>query len=166
MSKTIDRIDTGAGALSDKVLAWEETKSKLKMKVKKSVYATVTAFVDKLDSLIQLPHNWDSHGANTISIGAAVNAIRLFCEVMYDATPLPQVVPTNRGNIQLEWHQCGIDLEIEISESGEVSAFFEDLTSHAGPEEWSQGFNYGAHKVRSYLQALTDRSWKESISAA
>ncbi|MBX9569845.1 MAG: hypothetical protein K2X77_13185 [Candidatus Obscuribacterales bacterium] len=172
MNPTIDKDDTATGALSDKVatpayegasalanevLSWEETKRSLRLELTGAACKPVNSLVDRLDSLIQLPPNWDSHGARAVAFNAAMNTIRLFCEVMFVSTPQPQVVPTNKGNLQLEWHQCGIDLEIEVSNTGEVHAFFEDLTSGADPDEWTESFNFAAHKIRSYLQILTER---------
>jgi hypothetical protein len=74
----------------------------------------------------RLEENWDSYGARRIDphcIEAAANLLRA---VMNAATPMPSVVPTNRGGIQLEWHRGGIDLEIEIESPTRMNVFFED----------------------------------------
>lgn len=69
--------------------------------------------VDRLNELLDLKANWDSYGARPIQLGH----VRLACEVLAHAMrydiPLPSIVPTNRGGIQLEWHMRGVDLEVE-----------------------------------------------------
>lgn len=62
--------------------------------------------------LLQLQPNWDSYGARTIRLSCAARA--LFVYLSLRAASCPWVVPTNDGGIQLEWHQNGEDLEIEI----------------------------------------------------
>ena len=39
---------------------------------------------------------------------------------------MPSVHPTVAGAIQFEWHRHGVDLEIEIHPSGEISAYVEE----------------------------------------
>ena len=86
--------------------------------------------VFQITELRSLLPGWDSYGAAIVNHKAAVNAVRLFGQIMYDETPAPQVVPTNAGKIQLEWHVHGIDLEIEISGDGSVHCYFADDGKH------------------------------------
>lgn len=44
-----------------------------------------------------------------------------------DRVVMPSVHPTAAGAIQFEWHRNGVDLEIEIHPSGEISAYVEEL---------------------------------------
>ena len=48
---------------------------------------------------------------------------------MDESTPAPQLVPTPSGGIQAEWHENGIDLEIETLSSTRFAFYFEDLES-------------------------------------
>jgi hypothetical protein len=41
--------------------------------------------------------------------------------------PLPSIVPTRRGTIQIEWHARGVDLEIDVRSPTDIVAIFEDL---------------------------------------
>ena len=45
---------------------------------------------------------------------------------MQPGTPQPAVVPTVKGGVQLEWHACGIDLEIEIGQPGRFHVTYEE----------------------------------------
>jgi hypothetical protein len=40
--------------------------------------------------------------------------------------PKPSIVPTSDGNVQLEWHTRGIDLEVEIKSNNKMYLSFED----------------------------------------
>lgn len=84
--------------------------------------------VRSLNSLLALEENWDSYGARAISIDTALSTIRLLDSVIDDRTPMPSIVPVPTGSIQLEWHQSGIDLEVEVTDSGRFSISYEDMS--------------------------------------
>jgi hypothetical protein len=90
---------------------------------------------DKLTALIRLPANWDSYGARTIDSQAAEMAARFLCLVLRDDAVLPKIVPTVRGNIQLEWYSDRAELEIEVGAQGPLTACFVDRRSR---EEWER----------------------------
>lgn len=70
--------------------------------------------VEKINSLLALPENWDSYGAERIKLDAALNTVKLLLSAMEEYTPLPAIVPVSSGNLQVEWHVFDRDLEIEI----------------------------------------------------
>ncbi|MBI2930470.1 MAG: hypothetical protein HYY16_02365 [Planctomycetes bacterium] len=72
-----------------------------------------------------LPANWDTYGSRVIDPRVVYHALMLLAQTMGTRTPPPQVVPTSRGHIQLEWHRRGIDLQIEVTPSGRFIAAFE-----------------------------------------
>lgn len=151
-------------ALAAQVVSWRESPEQLLINLKMP-QSPICSVVEKLQLLCELSDNWDSHQAKPIEYKAAVNAIRLFCEVMYDQTPIPAIVPTVRGNIQLEWHKHGIDLEVEISECGNVIVSFED--SKTGKEDdWTESFNYGVARLREYMETLTLRDVENKLNFA
>ena len=53
---------------------------------------------------------------------------------MRSETPLPSLVPTSQGGIQAEWHQEGIDLEIEATSSHRFAVYLEDVESGKSEE--------------------------------
>jgi len=67
--------------------------------------------------LLALPFGWDQQSASPITATAIQAALEAMCHFMTDASPLPQWTPTRTGGVQLDWHQAGIDLEIEFSPS-------------------------------------------------
>lgn len=96
--------------------------------------------VDKLSSFTLLPKNWDSYGADRISLKSIATCIQLMGSVMTEATTVPEIVPATSGGLQLEWHLAGIDLEVEISPDGSVSVYFVDVNDPEG--EWEAELGY------------------------
>jgi hypothetical protein len=86
------------------------------------VQPTLAAF----QRLLALPENWDAHGGKRIRPENVQFAYQLLAQTLHPDTPAPQVVPLSHGGLQLEWHQKGIDLEVEVIRPNEVYASFED----------------------------------------
>jgi hypothetical protein len=93
------------------------------------------AAVEALGAILGLPDNWDSYGAVSVDPEAVCHTVYLMSEIMRPDTPLPSVVPTNIGGIQLEWHVNGVDLEIEIVSRHRVAVWSRDLRTE---EEWEE----------------------------
>jgi hypothetical protein len=72
-----------------------------------------TAFV-KLGSLLRLAPDWDSYGALAISGGTIRKTLDFLMHAIPEHVSQPAIVPTPAGGIQLEWHEGGIDIEIEL----------------------------------------------------
>jgi hypothetical protein len=68
--------------------------------------------------LLVLPKDWDSYGGQQVVPKPIEAAIRLLSLFMTDKCPLPSLVPTSAGGVQIEWHTKGVDLEIEIAPDG------------------------------------------------
>src|SRR5947209_2702348 len=79
----------------------------------------------KMAGLLDLPPNWNSHGARPIDLKAVEFALNVLLQTMQPDTPLPTVVPLPRGGIQMEWHLSGIDFEVAVSSSGQFSLYLE-----------------------------------------
>ena len=92
-------------------------------------FLTVFFGVTGISELGDLEENWNSYGGRPVDPQCAVKTI-IFLLSMLDAdTPMPIIVPTNRGGIQLEWHRSGVDLEIEIESISRLHVFFADEES-------------------------------------
>ena len=55
-------------------------------------------------------------------------ALTVLTQVMLPRTPIPQIVPSPGGGVQIEWHTKGIDLEFHIAAPYEGELWFEDHT--------------------------------------
>ncbi len=86
----------------------------------------------RINKLLDLPANWDSYSARAVDVDSVKTALRILFWTMQPETPLPQIIPTSRGTIQLEWHLRGVDLEVEALPSGLLHISYEDGNSQFG----------------------------------
>lgn len=92
---------------------------------------TVKIFIE----LLELPRGWNSYNASQIRKENVNAAVGLLGRVMRPGVPLPIVVPTVRGGVQLEWHTNGINLEIAIDSPNDIGFFAEDIQRNEIQEE-------------------------------
>ncbi len=110
----------------------------------------------RLNKLVELPSNWNSYGGSSISEEKANIAYSLLDELLRDSTPLPQIVPTPNGSIQIEWHINNIDLEIEIISAIEFDVYYGDLTGNTTP--WEDRIGLDLNHLSNAVKELTNRS--------
>ncbi|WP_316216590.1 hypothetical protein [Bradyrhizobium sp. SZCCHNR3003] len=87
---------------------------------------------DQLLECAKLPEDWDSYGSQPSGWDAGLFALSLLNDFMRPRTPIPQVVPSSAGGIQLEWHQKGVDLELHITGPYQCEVWFKD---HRAPDQ-------------------------------
>jgi len=80
-------------------------------------------------ALLKMPAGWDSYGAKPIDRQRAAAALYVVWMSIAAGAPPPAIVPTSDGGIQLEWHRCGVDLEIRAPAGTLLEVSFEDLES-------------------------------------
>ena len=116
--------------------------------------------VKALNSLLALADNWDSYDARRIRPETAFAAIQVLHSVMKEKTPLPSIVPTPSGGIQLEWHRFGIDLEVDITPSGNYSISYEDETGETEPYEdgLSHRSAHNSQPLFNFINQITQRA--------
>lgn len=87
--------------------------------------------------LLQLPRGWNSYDAAPISQESLREALTFLLEAATTIPNLasPAVVPTAPGGIQLEWHQGGVDIEVEFCPDIPPSWFAEDVASGETADE-------------------------------
>lgn len=93
--------------------------------------ASLAPFSRDLQELVSLQDDWDSYGAmapRRTALEIAWRAASALSEIM----PAPQVFPTRRGGVQLEWHRPNTRLEWEIDPDGATGVFVFD--NHASGE--------------------------------
>lgn len=110
---------------------------------------------DGLYSILALGDNWDSYGANRFSPEIAKAVSDLLINIMHINTPAPQLVPSANGNIQLEWHIGGIDLEIEVESLSTSYVFFEDERNEE--QLWEGEIKFDLSKLVHYINLLDSR---------
>lgn len=79
--------------------------------------------VNRLIDLSTLPAGWDGYGAEPVDN----SALRLTSSLLKEASdlglPEPVVVPTSRGGLQIEWHDDGVEVDLEIPPSGPAQLY-------------------------------------------
>jgi hypothetical protein len=87
-----------------------------------------------LANLAALRPDWNSHGAPAIKKSCILETFRFLSAIArYIAEP-PFIAPTVRGGVQLEWHRCRLDLEIEVLGPHHYRVFVEDQSSGEAEE--------------------------------
>ena len=89
--------------------------------------------------LLSLPAAWDSYSAKPIAPRNAIQAIKLLADLLRSSTPAPAVVPTVQGGIQLEWHTKGVNIEVYVDTSEDVSFFAERVATGESCEQLLAG---------------------------
>ena len=90
----------------------------------------------RLAELLALENNWDSYGARTISVDLARTALDLLEFLMSSSVPLPDIVPTSSGGLQLEWHIGSRHFEVEIVTPALSIAYYLDAEVEGDEEEF------------------------------
>lgn len=103
-------------------------------------------------SLVELLSQREEPGPFSVSRiqpKAVERMLELLTSILDPDTAPPSAVPTSQGGVQVEWHQGGVDLEIEVTASGKIEYFF------GGPRGDSEGSVEGDTAVlRQYTQHL------------
>ncbi len=116
--------------------------------------AWVEPTVQSLGMLLQLGPNWDSYGGSPIAPRCVAAALDLvFGALPYD-TPVPSVVPTSGGGLQLEWHTRGAELEVEFLSATRVRGLFEDATSG---RRWEKDLSFDLRPLVEAISTLSQR---------
>jgi hypothetical protein len=84
---------------------------------------------DRLVELLKLSPGWDGHLAAKVSRTLVDYACNLLPRLVTPGTPLPFIAPLASGELQLEWHRNGWDLEIEIHAPGQLYAYVRELAT-------------------------------------
>jgi hypothetical protein len=87
-----------------------------------------SAVEERLQQLDVLEADWNSHGADAPEPGSMLLAVRVIAALLgtQPGRSLPQIVPTRRGGLQLEWHFPDHDIEITFDPSDAVWAYIND----------------------------------------
>ena len=110
---------------------------------------------NQLARLSRLEKGWDGYGAGPIRRDVLIFAAELLYNVMSRNTPAPHITPMSHEGVMLEWHESGIDLEIEIEAPGDIWVSFVDSVRGID-NEWPLKANFDSLSQPVY--DLTSRS--------
>jgi hypothetical protein len=94
----------------------------------------IEPIVDRLSELMHLQAGWDGHRARPLSRENAVFALSILSAVMDQSMPVPSLVPTVGGSVQIEWHTLKGDVELRIHRPNSVHAWFSSVDDDQEPE--------------------------------
>ncbi len=106
---------------------------------------------ERIRQLVGLPEGWDGHDGKPVKIDVARFALRLLRETLDPLGPAPQLVPLSYGGLQLEWHENGIDLEIEVEAANRIFVSFED---HSTGEQLEKEMSTDYREVSQIMRRL------------
>jgi hypothetical protein len=104
--------------------------------------------------LIGLKENWNSYGAGPVNQISLKYSLQLLGNLMRSDTPIPWLIPTSTGSVQIEWHTRDIDLEVRIDKAPTVLVFFEDAKTG---ETWEGELGSNVQRLSNYVALLSDR---------
>ncbi len=116
--------------------------------------AWFSGVISRCNHLLSLSENWDTYGAKKINIKAVTNMLDILSMIMSLDMPMPSVVPANTGNVQLEWHAKGIDLEIEVDSNKYIEVFFEDQNKVL--DSWEDEFKFSPLNIPIHLNSVIE----------
>ena len=94
-----------------------------------------SSFTEQVKEISKLKAGWDGFQAGPIRLDVIKFAIHVLQEIMLPNTPAPHLTPMSHEGLMLEWHQNGIDLEIEIEKPGQLWMSFEDVIDKIDQEK-------------------------------
>lgn len=112
--------------------------------------------IRRLNHLTRLAIGWDGYKGQPVAFDNANFALRLLESVCDSNTTCPQLVPGPSGDLQIEWHSKGIDIEVRVHEPNKVTAWrCSDSTDLDGEEiKLRNDFTVVAQWVREMTEQL------------
>ncbi len=109
----------------------------------------------RLEAISLLREGWDGFGAGPIRRDVITFATHVLGQIMLPNTPAPHVTPMSHEGLMLEWHENGIELEIEIEKPGRLWISFEDSLENIDQED---PISSDLRKLIMPIEKLTKRS--------
>ena len=77
----------------------------------------------RFNELVQMRSGWDGYQGAPVSFVNANFALRMLEAVCGENAPMPQIVPGPDGDLQIEWHTIGADIELHVRGPNDVHAW-------------------------------------------
>lgn len=84
-------------------------------------------------NLTDLPHDWDSYGADPLSLESAEAALGIILRIARKGLSRPVVSPVSAGGVVFEWESPTAELSVTVHGANSASFYFDD--EHEGPIE-------------------------------
>jgi hypothetical protein len=111
--------------------------------------------IARLNHLLTLESGWDGEQAEEISLDAAARAVDLVVRAAALSTPAPAIIPSPDGNVQIEWHLGGLDIEIVAQPRSVYEVLFEDQQTS---DDWEAEGSLRSAPLHAALMRVVQRS--------
>lgn len=82
--------------------------------------------LERVRALAEVSSGWGGSETHQLRHHALMAALNILGMVMSFESKTPQIVLTNEGGLQFEWHATGVDMEIEVRADGSAEVIVED----------------------------------------
>jgi hypothetical protein len=111
--------------------------------------------VERLAALEKLEENWSSYGSKQIKRRALVDTLK-FLTALDDTAPIPSIVPTFSGGIQIEWNYAENGIEVEWVGANKFEYYSElDGVEDEGVWDIESDYNQVKQYIHDKLSALS-----------
>lgn len=105
--------------------------------------------VNIIRNFSKLKDNWDSYGAEGISLQTVLNAINFFMRIidLHPNAPLPFVAPVPDGSIHFEWSMCSSELRHIVPKVGSACYVYKIIDKGSGKLKQYSNNIYGMDEM-------------------
>lgn len=114
----------------------------------------------RLEEIVRLHEGWDGYRGRPVSFGNALFALRVLESICSIDAPPPEIVPGCSGDLQIEWHLPGGDIELHVRAPNDVHAW----RSMPSDEELILSTDFSA--IADWLRDLTEAPLAPDSAAA
>ena len=121
------------------------------------------ALAPRFEELVRLPLGWDGYRGRPISLACASFTAQILVRLCRSELAPPALVPGSDGSIQIEWHENGYDVELDVQAPNHVIAKRYDLVSDEDEEiQLSNDFT----DIVGWIDALTAErpEWQRRVA--
>ena len=113
----------------------------------------------QLQKFLVFEENWNGYGESSIHEEAVNQAIAVLDKIVSETTPKPDIVPTSRGGIQIEWVSTDFEIEVEILPTGPAQII---IVESSGQERECQADS--TSEMWGTLRDILERMGRESLA--
>lgn len=131
--------------------------------VQESSSSWLQALMPHLQELVRLPIGWDGYRGRPTSFACASFTAQILVRLCREDLAPPALVPGSDGSVQIEWHENGYDVELDVQAPNHVIAKRYDLVSDQDEEiPLSNDFT----DIIGWIDALTAErpEWRQRVA--
>lgn len=136
-------------------------------RVRAVVYEPTSVWRDevkaRLDRLVDLETGWDGYQGRPVTFQNAYFTMQMLESACYADALTPQIVPGSDGDLQVEWHTRGGDIELHVRAPNDVHAWRHRADAEDDEELY---LTNDFVSVADWIKELTESSLAADTAAA